>query len=78
MLTIRLYPMGRKHKRQYRVVLANKKYAVSKQYIENLGFYDPISKEIRLTADRVKYWLGQNVEVSDRVLTLLKKEGISK
>lgn len=70
--------MGRKHKRQYRVVLANKKYAVSKQYIENLGFYDPISKEIRLTADRVKYWLGQNVEVSDRVLTLLKKEGISK
>jgi ribosomal protein S16 len=67
MLTIRLYPTGRKHKRTYRVVLANKKHHVTKQYIENLGIYNPITKVTVLNEERVKYWLAQNIEVSERV-----------
>jgi small subunit ribosomal protein S16 len=78
MLTIRLYPMGRKHRRQYRVVLAEKKYAVSKQFIENLGHYDPNTKEINLKVDRIKYWVGLNTEMSDTVTRLCKKQGIIK
>ncbi len=78
MLTIRLYPMGRKHKIQYRVVIADKKKSVSKQYIENLGFFDPRTKETKLNSERVKYWLDQNVECSDRVERILKAQGISK
>jgi small subunit ribosomal protein S16 len=76
MLTIRLYPMGRKHKRQYRVVLADKKYSVSKQYIENLGTYDPYTKATKLNEERVKYWLSLNTEVSDTVNSIFKKQGI--
>ena len=79
MLTMRMCPVGNKHRRKYRIVLANKKFAVGKQYIENLGHYDPISKEVVIKEDRVKYWLDQNIECSDRVRSvLIKKEIIAK
>jgi ribosomal protein S16 len=72
MLTIRLYPTGRKHKRTYRVVLANKRHHVTKQYIENLGIYNPFTKVTVLNEERVKYWLAQNIEVSERVSKILE------
>ena len=78
MLTIRLYPMGRKHKIQYRIVIANKARSVSKQYIENLGFYDPRTKETKINSDRIKHWLDQNIEVSERVTRILKTQGVVK
>jgi small subunit ribosomal protein S16 len=76
MLTIRLYPMGRKHKKVYRVVLAEKKFAVCKQFIENLGHYNPHTKEIKLNKERIQHWLSLNTETSDTVLRLFKLEGI--
>ncbi len=78
MLTIRLYPMGRKHRKVYRVVIAEKKYAVSKQYIENLGTYDPFTKETKLNSERINHWLALNIECSDRVQKIFKTQGISK
>jgi ribosomal protein S16 len=76
MLTIRLYPTGRKHKRTYRIVLANKKHHVTKQYIENLGIYNPVTKVTVLNEERVKYWLAENIEVSDRVSRVLASKGL--
>ncbi|MGL4759762.1 MAG: 30S ribosomal protein S16 [Patescibacteria group bacterium] len=78
MLIIRLYPTGRKHQIQYRLVLANKKRSVSKEYIENLGTFNPRTKETKINSDRIKYWLEQNVEVSDRVIKILDKQGVKK
>ena len=75
-LIIRFKPFGRKHAIQYRVVLAQKFRAVNKLCLENLGFYNPASKETVLKADRIKELLAQNVEVSDSVLSLFKKNGI--
>jgi ribosomal protein S16 len=78
MLTIRLFPTGRKHKRTYRVVLADKKFHVSKQYIENLGHFDPVSKVAVLNEDRIKYWLDINTEVSQRVQKIFKDQKLVK
>lgn len=69
--------MGRKHSRVYRIVLADKKKAVSKQYVENLGFYNPVTKDVVIKDDRVKHWLDLNTEVSSTVQRLLdKKNGV--
>jgi small subunit ribosomal protein S16 len=78
MLIIRLYPVGRKHKIQYRLVIADKRKSVSKEYIENLGFFDPRTKETTIKEERIKYWLAQNIECSDRVIRILKGQGITK
>ena len=75
-LIIRFKPFGRKHAIQYRVVLAQKFRAVNKLCLENLGFYNPASKETVLKIDRIKELLAQNVEVSDSVMSLFKKNNI--
>ncbi len=75
-LIIRFKPFGRKHAKQYRVVLAQKFRAVNKLCLENLGFYNPDSKETVLKIDRIKELMAQNVEVSDSVMSLFKKNNI--
>ena len=75
-LIIRFKPFGRKHAIQYRVVLAQKFRAVNKLCLENLGFYNPASKETVLKSDRIKELLALNTEVSDSAMSLFKKNGI--
>ena len=75
-LIIRFKPFGRKHAIQYRIVLAQKFRAVNKLALENLGYYNPASKEISLKTDRIKELLANNVEVSESVISLFKKNNI--
>lgn len=75
-LTIRFKPFGRIHAKQYRVVLAQKYRSVNKMYLENLGWYNPYTKECSLNADRIKELLALNTEVSESVMSLFKKQNI--
>jgi small subunit ribosomal protein S16 len=75
-LIIRFKPFGRIHAKQYRVVLAQKHRAVNKLYIENLGWYNPTTKSCELKEDRIKELLANHTEVSESVLSLLKKKQI--
>jgi len=49
--------------------------------LEELGLYDPSHKDeaqqVRLDAERIKYWLGVGAEPSETVASLLKRHGIS-
>ena len=78
MLTIRFQPIGRKHSKMYRVVVAEKTRSVSKKVKENLGWYNPYTKEAKLNGERVKYFLENNTEVSESALSLFKKQGLVK
>lgn len=78
MLTIRFYPTGRKHKKTYRIVVAEKARSVSKKFHEILGWYNPHTKDANLEKDRIAYYLNLNVEVSDSVKSLLKKHSLVK
>ncbi len=46
---------------------------------EAVGTYDPLKKpaEIKLDAERVKYWLGQGAQPSDTVRSFLKLQKIA-
>ncbi len=78
MLVIRLCRVGRVHKPQYRIVVAEKHRHVSKKYIEVLGFYNPVSKEFKVNQERAKYWINLNIEMSDTVKSLFVKNSIIK
>lgn len=72
MLTIRLQRVGRKNQAAFRIVLAEKQRAVKKQVVEILGHYNPRSKEFGVKdPERVKYWIGQHVQLSPTVHNLL-------
>lgn len=72
MLSIRLVRAGKKHQPFFKIVVADKKRSASSNlFIEDLGFYNPKTKEKNIKADRVKYWLSQGAKTSDTIHNLL-------
>ena len=70
MLTIRLQRTGKKNASDFRIVLAEKEAPVKKKIVEVLGSYNPRRKDFRVKEDRVKYWIGQRIEMSPTVHNL--------
>ena len=79
MLTIRLARIGKKKKPFYRVVVIESSKARNGRVVESVGTYDPLKKpaEIKLDADRVKYWLGTGAQPSETVRSFLKLQKIA-
>ena len=79
MVVIRLKRMGRRHRPFYRVNAMDKRAPRDGRVIEELGWFDPVApedKQIKLKADRIKYWLSVGAQPSDTVRSLLKKSDI--
>lgn len=70
MLTIRLQRTGKKKQADFRIVLAEKTFSVSKKHQEILGAYNPHKKVFKVNEERVKYWISQRVELSPTVHNL--------
>ncbi|MDD4062176.1 MAG: 30S ribosomal protein S16 [Candidatus Pacebacteria bacterium] len=77
MLTIRLFRVGRKRQPAYKIVVTEKKNAPARgRFVEEVGFYDPTTKQRNINSERVKYWLGNGVQVSDTVFNMFVDEKI--
>ena len=44
--------------------------------IDEVGYYDPISKKYKFDAEKIKKWLTYGVQPTQTVFNLLKKAGI--
>ncbi len=79
MLVIRLSRFGKKKKPFYRVVVTDKRRPRDGRFVEIVGTYDPRKQpaEVRLDAERVKYWLGCGAQPSDTVRSLLRVQKIA-
>ena len=79
MLTIRLSRIGKRKKPFYRVVVIESSRARNGRVVEAVGTYDPLKKpaEIRLDAERVKYWLGSGAQPSDTVRSFIRLQKIA-
>lgn len=76
MLKLRLKRGGRKRQPSYRIILIKSDARREGRPIENLGFYNPISKEFVIKSDRVKMRLKQGAKPTLTVQNLLIKSGI--
>ena len=74
---IRLKRMGMKKKPFYRVVVSDARSPRDGRFIEEIGYYDPMTKpaEIKVNNDRAQYWLSVGAQPTDTVRILLKKTG---
>ena len=79
MLMIRLSRFGKRKKPFYRVVVIESSKARNGRVVESIGTYDPLKKpaEIKLDAERVKYWMGNGAQPSDTVRSFLKQQKIA-
>ena len=75
---IRLKRMGMKKKPFYRVVVADAHSPRDGRFIEEIGYYNPMTApaEIKVDSERAKYWLVSGAQPTDTVRTLLKKTGV--
>ena len=75
---IRLRRMGAKKAPFYRVVVADSRSPRDGRFIEEIGYYNPISEpaEININEEKVLKWLQTGAEPSETVKQLLKTTGI--
>jgi small subunit ribosomal protein S16 len=78
-LAIRLARIGKKKRPFYRVVVMDKRKPRNGRTVEVVGTYDPLKKpaEIKLDAERVKFWLGCGAQPSDTVRSFLRNQKIA-
>lgn len=72
MLMIRLQRIGRKNDPAFRAVLTDSKNSTkSGKFLEIVGSYNAKAGEVNLKTDRIKYWMGKGVKLSDTVHNFL-------
>jgi len=76
MLRLRLKRGGRKRKPIYRIVVMNNTTKRDGKTIDEVGFYNPITKQIRLNVTKVLMRLNQGVQPTNTVRRLLVEVGI--
>jgi len=76
MLTIRLSRVGKKNLPLYRLVISEKHKDLYGKALEILGSYNPHTKELKIDAEKTKYWLSKGAGMSDTVNNLLIEKKI--
>ena len=66
---IRLRRMGQKKAPFYRVVVADSRYPRDGRFIEEIGYYNPITEpaEIKIDAEKAKKWIANGAQPTDTV-----------
>ena len=76
---IRLKRMGRRHRPFFRICAMDARTPRDGRVIEELGYYDPMVKEVDaravLKGDRIDYWLSVGAQPTPKVKVLIKKYG---
>ena len=75
---IRLRRMGQKKAPFYRVVVADSRYPRDGRFIEEIGYYNPITEpaEIKIDAEKAKKWISNGAQPTETVKSLLKRTNI--
>ena len=75
---LRLKRMGAKKQPIYRVVVADSRYPRDGRFIEEVGFYNPLTDPATITidADKAKKWLANGAQPTETVKSILKKSGV--
>ena len=76
---IRLTRLGSKKSPFYRVVVADSRFPRDGRFVEEIGYYNPLTEpaEIKIDADKAQKWLKNGAQPTDTVKSLLKKAGIT-
>ena len=77
---IRLKRLGSKKNPFYRVVVADERSPRDGKFIEEIGYYNPLTDpvEVKINAEKATKWLNNGAQPTETVRTLLKKTEIIK
>jgi small subunit ribosomal protein S16 len=76
MIKLRLKRFGKKREASFRLVATNSTSRRDGRPLEELGFYNPRTKETRLNTEAIRVRLSQGAQPTDTVRSLLEKGGL--
>ena len=71
----RLRRMGKKKSPSYRIVVADSRYPRDGRFIEEVGFYDPMTEPatIKVDLEKVDKWIATGAQPTETVRSLINK-----
>ncbi len=77
MVKIRLKRMGMKKHPFYRIVVADERSPRDGRFIEEIGYYNPMTQpaQIKVDNEKAQDWMKKGAQPTDTVRVLLKKSG---
>ena len=76
MIKLRLKRFGKKREASFRLVVCNSTSRRDGRPLQELGFYNPRTKETRLDTEALRLMLSQGAQPTDAVRSLLEKGGL--
>ena len=76
MVKMRLKRTGKKFSAFYRIVAADSRAPRDGRFIEQIGYFNPHSKELKIDRKLALKWLNDGAKPTETVRTLLTKEKI--
>ncbi len=80
MVKLRFKRIGKKNRPYYRLCAIESRNPRGGEYLESLGFYDPLirddTQKFRVNKERAEYWLSVGAQPSDVVRSFLRKHDI--
>jgi small subunit ribosomal protein S16 len=75
---IRLKRMGAHKKPFYRVVVADSRSPRDGKFIEEIGYYNPLTNpaDVKIDGEKAKKWLSNGAQPTETVRSLFRKSGI--
>ena len=75
---IRLRRMGSNKAPFYRLVVADSRFPRDGRFIEEIGYYNPVSepKVVKIDGDKAKEWIAKGAQPTEGVVRLLEAAGI--
>ena len=73
---MRLRRMGAKKAPTYRVIIADSRSPRDGRFIEEIGYFNPRSDELKIDAEKAQTWIKNGAQPTDTVRALLKKAGV--
>jgi small subunit ribosomal protein S16 len=78
MLKLRLKRNGRKRQPAYRLVIMESTIRRDGRPVDEVGYYNPITKKSYFNEEKIVKWLSCGVQPTETVLQLLKKGNLIK
>ncbi len=75
---IRLKRMGAHKKPFYRVVVADSRSPRDGKFIEEIGYYNPLTNpaDIKIDGEKAKKWISNGAQPTETVKSLFRRSGI--
>ena len=73
---MRLRRLGAKKAPTYRVIVADSRSPRDGRFIEEIGYFNPRSDELKIDAEKAQTWIKNGAQPTDTVRALLKKSNI--